>query len=144
MKITHKPSQPFGLALALASAIAVSGCATAFSTNEYTVNIRTPEEPGKTFEVIDSKDNFIYKGKTPDIVRLKAQSKNFVRERYTIQTEGGEPVSLKASITPIYWANVLNLLGFAVDFATGTMWSLPGEVDLDTHTGDNMLINVNL
>lgn len=124
--------------------LVLSGCATAFSTNEYTVNVRTPEDPGKTFEVYDSDEEFIYQGTTPDIVRLKSQGADFGRETYIIRYGEDEEIVVAATITPIYYANILNLIGFAVDAATGSMWSLPGEIDLQEFDQGNVLINTDL
>jgi len=125
---------------ALTAAFLLSGCATAFSTNEYTVNIRTPENPGVDYEVRDSRGEFIYAGTTPDIVRLKSQGHDFHRETYTIST-ANESFELKAGISPIYWANVFGLIGFAVDYATGAMWSLPAHIDVENFEQADMLLN---
>jgi len=129
----------------LASLLAVflTGCATAFSTNEYTVNIRTPDNPGVDYEVRDSQGEFIYAGTTPDIVRLKAQNARWQGEVYTISA-GEDSLVVKAGISPIYWGNVVGLVGFAVDFVTGTMWSLPTRIDVEDYEQANILINTDL
>ncbi len=138
-------AKSLALSFALVSiGLVLSGCATAFSTNEYTVNVRTPEAPGQEFEIVDSTEEFIYKGTTPDIVSLKAQNRNFGRENYVIKYGEDESIKISATITPIYWANILNLIGFGVDAATGAMWSLPGHVDLENYEEENAVINLNL
>ncbi len=135
-----KKSPLVSVLAAFTAAFLLSGCATAFSTNEYTVNIRTPDNPGVDYEVQDSRGEFIYAGTTPDIVRLKSQGHDFHRETYTISA-GDESFELKAGISPIYWANVVGLIGFAVDYATGAMWSLPSHIDIENFEQSNILLN---
>ncbi len=71
-------------------------------------------------------------------MRLKSQGHDFHRETYTIST-ADESFELKAGISPIYWANVLGLIGFAVDYATGAMWSLPAHIDVENFEQADML-----
>jgi hypothetical protein len=119
----------------------LQGCATALSKSEYTVDVVT-KKPNAHFMVYNRKGEYVHQGTTPMLVTLKAQSENFTKEIYTIKTtDGGTTKSrtLTATITPIYWGNVLGFIGFAVDGVTGAMWALPSRVNLDMEQKDDIV-----
>ena len=119
---------------ALATVLALNGCATAFSPAEYNMDIQT-NKPDVTFKVYNRKGEYIHQGKTPERVNLKSQSSFFTNEIYTIKTSTGKQRKLTASMSPFYLGNVFTLIGFVVDGLNGTMWALPARVNLDKPEG---------
>ena len=117
------------LFLLLAAVVLVQGCATEFSSTEYSVNI-TSNPPGKNFQVVNKKGQYVHQGKTPEIVMLNSQSDFFDKEEYTVKM-GGQERKLQATLTPLYYFNIVIFPGFVVDGLTGAMWALPDNVNLD-------------
>lgn len=110
----------------------LQGCATSMSTNQYTVNIASSQNQERIFRVYNSAGEYIHLGKTPMMVTLPAQSaKFFNREIYTVKFDEGKERTITATLSPWYWGNFVNFVGFAVDGVTGCMWALPARVNID-------------
>lgn len=121
-----------------------SGCATAMSSSEYNVNVQS-EKPGVTFKVYNRKNQFVHQGTTPEYVTLPAQSEHFTKEIYTFRSAAGKSRKITATISPFYWGNAINLVGFGFDGITGAMWALPKGINLDKPQGQDIISqNMNL
>lgn len=113
------------------------GCATIVSRYSYPVTIRSnPSQAEVT--ITDIHGDEVYKGVTPAVVTLNSGSGFFRRQQYTIAFNKDGYCSSSVTVTPSlngwYWGNLVfgGLAGFlVVDPATGAMWRLPDNVDLN-------------
>ncbi len=110
----------------------LQGCATSMSTSQYTVDITTSQSQERAFRVYNRNGEYVHLGKTPMMVTLPAQSSEFFTpEIYTVKFDNGKERTITATLSPWYWGNVVNIVGFAVDGITGCMWTLPARVNID-------------
>ncbi|MCP4180553.1 MAG: hypothetical protein GY756_22550 [bacterium] len=122
-----------------------SGCCTSLSKSEYNMDMLS-KKPGVGFKITNRDGTFVHQGTTPEYVVLPAQSKYFTGEVYKIKADDGNERTITATISPIYWGNVLGFVGFFVDGITGAMWALPNKVNLDTKEqllADNKTVGTN-
>ncbi len=116
----------------------VTSCATIVSESEYPVRLKS-SPPGATYRVENQHTGeLLAMGQTPAVVTLDAGPEFFTRGKYTIymSMKGFTPQKqpLKARLDGWYLLNIL-LPGrliwlFIVDPATGAMWKLPKEVNI--------------
>jgi hypothetical protein len=101
-------------------------CATSLSTNETSVIIDSVPS-GQKFSVTNSEGKIVHKGTTPETVMLDTSAGYFVPAKHELSVNG-KKTKLKAEMSAFYFANALNLIGFAIDPFTGCMWNLPDVV----------------
>ena len=107
-----------------------SSCATIVSKSSYPVSFGS-EPAGTTITVTNREHVDVFKGKTPCAVKLKAGSKFFSKEQYTVKFSrlGYEDrvVPINFKINGWYFGNLLigGVIGMLiVDPATGAMWRI--------------------
>lgn len=112
----------------------VTSCASIVSDTSYQVTIRSHPE-GASFMVIDSDDDLLHQGVTPETVTLDASSGFFSKAKYKITFDkpgyAQASRSLSAKIDGWYVGNIVfgGLIGWLiVDPATGAMWKLPKNI----------------
>jgi hypothetical protein len=120
-------------------AVVVSfGCATIVSKSEYPVSFSsTPEHAN--IKILDKKGKVVHEGMTPTVVTLKAGAGFFTGQNYTVicTKPGCESKEVKIKREIDGWYVVGNfifggLIGWLiVDPATGAMWTLPKEVNIE-------------
>lgn len=119
-------------AIAVATLLALSGCASIMGKSNYPVNVQSTPD-GASFTITNRAGRVITQGITPGNVTLKASAGFFKGEKYTINFHkpGYEPQTfvLDSGISGFYFAGNLLFGGFIgwliVDPATGKMFTLP-------------------
>lgn len=121
----------------LASALALTGCASIVSKSNWPVNFKS-NPSGAEIVITDENGNEIHRGVTPAMVTLPSDSGFFSKAKYYINVkQAGYKESkgvLTAKINGWYFGNILfgGLIGFIiVDPATGAMWKLPPLKTID-------------
>ena len=134
------------LAFVVGLVLMLQSCATALSSSEYGVKVQS-DPSGQDFTIVNRAGEIVHKGKTPEVVYLKAQSDFFKGEQYKFIV-GNKSDVFKANTSYWYWGNILGLVGFAVDPITGAAYDLPDRVtmkkgkvhtDYGALTGDDTL-----
>ncbi|WIO75153.1 hypothetical protein QP938_04390 [Porticoccaceae bacterium LTM1] len=122
------------LTLAIAAALASTGCASIVSDSSYPVAISS-NPSGAQFTITDKSGRTVHSGTTPNTVILESGAGFFSGEDYTItynkEGYGKQTARLKAGIDGWYFGNLLigGLIGMLiVDPATGAMYKLPNTV----------------
>ena len=110
---------------------ALSGCASIFSEPIYPVQI-TSEPSRAKFEIKNEDGDVVYRGTTPETVKLKAAAGYFDGELYTIKFSADgykdSVYTLNSGVEGWYWGNLLigGVIGMLIiDPATGSMFDLP-------------------
>jgi hypothetical protein len=125
--------------LSIICAIVISfGCASIVSKSTYPVSFSSNPDQAN-IKIVDKKGNAVYEGVTPTVVTLKAGAGFFTGQNYTVicTKPGCEPheVKIKRDIDGWYvLGNIVfgGLIGWLiVDPATGAMWTLPKEVNIE-------------
>jgi hypothetical protein len=123
-------SKAFHLFSILFSIAVFSSCATIVSKSSYPVSFGS-SPAGTTVTVTNREHVEVFKGKTPCAVKLKAGSRFFSKEQYTLKFSrpGYEDkvVPINFKINGWYFGNVLigGVIGMLiVDPATGAMWKI--------------------
>lgn len=111
----------------------LTGCASVFSNSALPVFIDS--KPEKAAFVIKNHNGVeVGRGETPATIILESGAGYFKGAAYTLRFSkpGYADVAygLYSRINPWYFTNI-NILGLAVDPATGAMWTLPQEVAAD-------------
>ena len=114
-----------------------TGCASILGGGgRKTVNVSTTPE-NANFTITDEKGEVVHQGRTPELVDLKS-GKVYGRKSYTVtfssDTYPEREVVLKSKINGWYFGNIVfgGLIGLLiVDPATGAMWTLPAELDVN-------------
>lgn len=117
--------------LAAAAALLLTGCATVFSGDNDQVTFNsTPEGAQVTIE--DQYGNVVDSGTTPLTVNLRPDAGFFSPARYTVKiSQPGydeQVIPLDATVDPVTFVNIIWLLGFVVDGATGEFWKFDRPV----------------
>ena len=114
-----------------------TGCASILGGGGTKAVKMTSSPSGVNFTIIDEKGEIIHKGHTPQLVNLKT-GKSFGTKKYTVAFHrDGHPSReeiLKSRLNHWYWGNIIfgGLIGMLiVDPATGAMWTLPEEFEVD-------------
>lgn len=110
---------------------ALTGCASIFTDPIYPVQV-TSEPSRAKFEIKNEDGDVVYRGTTPDTVKLKSSAGYFDGELYTItfSADGYKDsvYTLNSGVEGWYWGNLLigGALGMLIiDPATGSMFDLP-------------------
>jgi len=111
--------------------LALCNCASIVSKSDYPVTFKSAKPTKLTVKNKES-DKVVYSGITPTTVTLSASEGYFQPAKYNLQTPRGTQ-SLNATVDPWFTGNIFlgGLIGVFVDPATGAMWKLPKEVNLN-------------
>lgn len=106
---------------AVSATLLLSGCATVFTGTKQTIQINS-SPPAADIEV-----DGIKVGVTPMAVPLK---KGFTGQTLTLKLDGYESKTFKPAVTfnPVSVLNLLGVIGFAIDAATGSMMKYDPQV----------------
>ncbi len=118
-------------AIAMLAAIVSSGCATMFSSNSQQVNISS-QPPGARVTL-----NGAYSGVTPLSLTLKTEQNYQV----VVQREGyrDATATIHRDLNPVAILNLVSIVCWAVDLATGAFWRLePTGVQVTLQPGTMM------
>jgi uncharacterized protein YceK len=119
------------------SAAFLSGCASIVSHSSYPVAIKSAPD-NADFTIINRKGETVHSGTTPATVTLKSGAGYFSGETYTVKYSkpGYDDTTavIDSSLNGWYWGNFIfgGVLGmFVIDPATGAMWSLPDNLQVN-------------
>lgn len=130
--MSKHPLRPILMTLALASAIAASGCATLMGggPSDLDVNVTEPRRDVEVrIENLATGETIIQR--QPEFTVTLSRAADYqVTVRSPLYTT--REIHIGRSIRPVFWLNVLNLgLGMIVDAATSQMWQHgPQKVDV--------------
>ena len=110
---------------------ALSNCATIVSKSDYAVRLNS-NTPKRVTVKNKATNTTVYSGTAPATVILPASEGFFQPAKYSLKTNRGTQ-SLNATMDPWYAGNILfsGFIGGLIDPATGAMWKLPDEVQLN-------------
>ena len=111
------------IVLSLSCLFAFASCASLISEPTHPVTFSSNGEPKEIVIYNARTGDYVSAGKTPTTVVLPA-SDGGRRAKYNIVTPQSTQ-SLNANVDGWYWTNIINIIGFGVDFSTGAMWQLP-------------------
>ena len=111
--------------------LALCSCASIVSKSDYPVTLQS-STPTKVTVKSKGTNNVVHSGVTPTTVTLPASEGYFQPAQYDIQTPKNTQ-SLNATMDPWYAGNIVfgGIIGALVDPATGAMWKLPKEVNIN-------------
>jgi len=117
---------------ALIFSVLLSSCASLLTNSAYPVAIES--SPGEAQYVIRNRYGIeVKRGITPDIVILESGAGYYKKAYYTVSFHKpgyqDQIYSLPSNFNDWYVANMLNILGFFIDPATGAMWTLPQQMN---------------
>jgi len=117
--------------IALITASFLCNCASIVSKSDYPVTITSPN-PTKVTVKNKETSSVVHTGTTPTTVTLSASEGYFKPAKYDIISPNSSH-SLEATMDPWYAGNIIfgGLIGVFIDPATGAMWKLPKNVNLD-------------
>lgn len=118
--------------MALVFGALLSGCASLLTNSAYPVAIES--SPGEAQYVIRNRDGIeVKRGTTPEIVILESGAGYYRKAYYTIAFHKpgyrDQLYALPSNFNAWYVANILNIVGFFFDAATGAMWTLPQQIN---------------
>ena len=119
------------LAIIACACVLLSGCASIFSSPAHPVYIDSAA--GTTEFVINNKNGVeIARGETPTTITLETGAGYFKNAHYLVTFTKphykNQTYSLVANGNPWYYGNLVNIIGFFIDSATGAMWQLPDSL----------------
>lgn len=119
------------LAIILIASILLSGCASIVSSSAHPVFIDSAA--GETQFIINNRHGVeIARGQTPATIVLETGAGYFKNAHYLVHFTKpdyqNQTYSLVANGNPWYYGNILNIIGFFIDAATGAMWQLPDSL----------------
>ena len=130
-----KKAMLFGI-VALMSAVLLTGCATLFGGGpQQKVTIKADQALAK-FLIKDQTGTVVFEGKDPGTLSLPK------KYTYTVEVSldgyAKQTVLISQGINGWFWGNLCNgtsLIGFGVDFLTGSMWELqPSNLNIRMKT----------
>ena len=110
--------------IAFGAILYLSSCATVFNGSYQVVNINS-EPSGAVVKV-----NGIEQGTTPTAVRLRRQEDG---HQITVSLPGynDRHILTNSDINTTSYINFINFIGWGIDFATGSLWTIqPGYYDV--------------
>jgi len=116
-----------------------TGCASIICGPDQKVNLES-QPSGAEISVYDSRGEIVFQKTTPCTAKLSRRQHDFVQGgQYVVlaKKEGYSPVQfpLIGVVNRAYFANVMTVVGFAIDPVTGGMWTLVPE------TSENRVVN---
>lgn len=113
------------------SAVMLSGCSTMFNGGSQTI-VATSSNPDQKVKVDVSTPNESYQTTLPATIVTSPSSNKEVTIKVDDKCFNSTSVTVNKSVTPSYWANLLNGWGFLIDYATGDMWKYDTKVLVPT------------
>jgi uncharacterized protein YceK len=118
--------------IALLFGALLSGCASLLTNSAYPVAIESA--PGGAQYVIRNRYGIeVKRGMTPEIVILESGAGYYRKAYYTVAFHKpgyrDQLYALPSNFNEWYIANILNIVGFFFDAATGAMWTLPQQIN---------------
>ena len=150
MSHIFRPFRPLSLMVVLGPLAASSGCATILGGGGKEPVLIETTPNGAHVEVVDQRGKVVHNGVTPMTLTLRRGAGYFRPAMYTVRAAtapAGTPTGayrmagaaprearLTGKLNGWYWGNILfgGLIGMlAVDPASGAMWNLPNEFNVD-------------
>ena len=107
------------------------GCASLVSNSAWPVFIDNRSGSAQ-FVIKNRNDVVISEGQTPAIIILSSGAGYFTNADYIVHFSKpgyrNQGYRLVGTFNGWYWGNLLNIVGFFVDPATGAMWRLPQQL----------------
>ena len=111
--------------------VLLPGCASLVSNSAWPVFIDNASGPAQ-FVIKNKNDVEMARGQTPDIIILDSGAGYFSNADYIVHFSKpgyrNQGYRLVSRFNGWYWGNLLNIVGFFVDPATGAMWRLPQQL----------------
>ena len=111
--------------------VLLPGCASLVSNSAWPVFIDNASGPAQ-FVIKNKNDVVISQGQTPAIIILESGGGYFTNADYIVHFSKpgfrNQGYRLVGTFNDWYWGNLLNIVGFFVDPATGAMWRLPQQL----------------
>lgn len=112
----------------LASLVLTTGCSTMYNSGSQTIMARSTDgQEGIKVEISSASGS--YPAQLPATIAAEP-SNTAVEIKVVDQCYDQTQVSVGKSVTPSYWANLLNGWGFLIDWATGKMWKYDSNVSV--------------
>lgn len=125
------------IALTLATAVALTGCATVFDGGSKTINLIPTN--GKDVRVSVRSDGGVQETNIPGIINVK-RSKDDLYVTVIDKCYEGSHV-IQHEVTPAFFGNILfgifGLTGTTVDMSSGNMWKYDNTVTIATSKKDS-------
>ncbi len=119
------------IAMVLMVCMLLPGCASLVSNSAWPVFIDNASGPAQ-FVIKNKNDVVISQGQTPAIIILESGGGYFTNADYIVHFSKpgyrNQGYRLVSTFNDWYWGNLLNIVGFFVDPATGAMWRLPQQL----------------
>ncbi|MCL9782955.1 hypothetical protein M9194_16115 [Vibrio sp. S4M6] len=112
-----------------ASVLTLSGCSTMFNSGSQTIVATAPD---KNVNVDVTTASSTYQTTLPTTIVTAPSSTRDVTIKVDDKCYKNTSVTVNKSVTPSYWANILNGWGFLIDYATGDMWKYDSQVLVPT------------
>ncbi|CAH0541966.1 hypothetical protein [Vibrio marisflavi] len=112
-----------------ASVVTLSGCSTMFNSGSQTIVATSPD---KNVNVDVTTASSTYQTTLPTTIVTNPSSTRDVTIKVNDKCYKNTSVTVHKSVTPSYWANILNGWGFLIDYATGDMWKYDNQVLVPT------------
>ncbi|MEM8615802.1 MAG: hypothetical protein AAGF20_02600 [Pseudomonadota bacterium] len=132
-------------AVAVATTLAVSGCATIVNSGTQPVTVNSTPD-GATVKIVNKAGDTVFEGTTPATAELQRGSGFFSSESYTVTVSNAtasEDVTMTGTFNNWTIGNIIfgGLIGLAVDASTGAMWMFePDTVNVNLGTSAEMSI----
>ena len=109
----------------------LTGCASLVSQSAWPVFIDNATGPAQ-FVITNHNNVEMARGQTPSIIILESGAGYFWKANYIVHFSKpgyrNQGYPLVSKLSAWYYGNLLNILGFFIDPATGAMWRLPEEL----------------
>jgi len=113
----------------------LTGCSTMFNGTNQKINVTATNLDSENIKVTSS--NIQYIETLPATLHTHPSDR---KPPITISTIGDcinpGQIILRTKLADSYWLNVLNGIGFFIDFATGSMWQYPEAVQIEVRRKD--------
>ncbi|CAH0541067.1 hypothetical protein [Vibrio marisflavi] len=119
-----------------AALLALSGCSTMFNNGSQTI-LATSSNPDKKVKVDITTPSGSYQTYLPATIVAKPSSSKDVAIKINTKCYDSSTVVVNKTITPSYWANLLNGWGFIIDAMTGDMWKYDNQVVIPAQAKPN-------
>ena len=111
--------------------VVLPGCASLVSKSAWPVFIDNATGPAQ-FVITNHNNVEMARGQTPSIIILESGAGYFWKANYIVHFSKpgyrNQGYPLVSKLSAWYYGNLLNILGFFIDPATGAMWRLPEEL----------------
>jgi hypothetical protein len=123
----------------LSSIVLLSGCSTMFNNGSQTMMVRGSDSQEGVKVEVQSSDG-VYPTRLPATI-VASPSNEGVKVTVTDKCYDRTVTTVKKRVTPSYWANILNIYGFGIDWATGDMWKYDSNTTVILHKKEECSAN---